>query len=453
MYRVVFTLFLFAVLVPQARADRPNIIYILLDDAGYGDLSCYGQSKFSTPNIDRLAAEGMKFTDHYSGSTVCAPTRCSLMTGLHTGHCFVRGNREVKPEGQSPMPADIVTLPRLLHQAGYTTGMFGKWGLGAPGSTSDPTMHFDSFFGYNCQREAHNYYPDHLWRNGTRVPLDGKTYAHDLIVENALEFVRTNKRGPFFCYMSVTIPHAAMQVPEDSMTEFRKKFAQFEDTIGKYAGPNVRNPVAGFAGMMTRLDRQVGELLALLKELDIDDNTLVMLSSDNGPHKEGGHQPDFFDSNGPLRGYKRDLYEGGIRVPLLARWPGRLKAGGASDLISAHWDMLPTFCELAGAKTPAGLDGISIVPTLLGNASEQRQHEALYWEFTERGRSQAARIGNWKGVRVDLKKNPNAPIELYDLSHDLGEEHNIADQHPEVVGKLKAVMQREHRDSATFPLF
>jgi len=453
MHRFLLTLICVAALTSQVRAEQPNIIYILLDDAGYGDLSCYGQRKFSTPNIDRLAIEGMKFTDHYSGSTVCAPTRCSLMTGLHTGHCLVRGNREVKPEGQSPMPADIVTIPRLLKQAGYRTGMFGKWGLGAPGSTSDPVAHFDSFFGYNCQREAHNYYPDHLWKDAERVPLDGKTYAHDLIVENALEFVRANKKGPFFCYMPMTIPHAAMHVPEDSMVSFRKKFAQFEDTIGKYAGPNVRNPVAGFAGMMTRLDRQVGELLALLEELDIDDNTLVMLSSDNGPHKEGGHQPDFFDSNGPLRGYKRDLYEGGIRTALLARWPGKVKAGSSSDLMSAHWDMLPTFCQLAGATTPPGLDGISMVPTLLGHAEEQARHEMLYWEFSERGRSQAARIGNWKGVRVELMKNPNAPIELYDLSNDLGEEHDIADQHPEVVSKLKAVLQREHTDSETFPLF
>ncbi len=453
MHRFLLTLAFLAALTATVRADQPNIIYILLDDAGYGDLSCYGQTKFATPNIDRLATEGMRFTDHYSGSTVCAPTRCSLMTGLHTGHCFVRGNREVKPEGQSPMPADIVTIPRLLKQAGYMTGMFGKWGLGAPGSTSDPVEHFNSFFGYNCQREAHNFYPNHLWKNDQRVPLDGRTYAHDLIVENALEFVRANKKGPFFCYMSVTIPHAAMQVPEDSMTEFRKKFAQFEDVIGKYAGTEVRNPVAGFAGMMTRLDRQVGELLALLKELDIDGNTLVMLSSDNGPHKEGGHQPDFFDSNGPLRGYKRDLYEGGIRVPLLARWPGKLKAGSTSDLISAHWDMLPTFCELAGATTPEGLDGVSIVPTLIGHPNEQTRHESLYWEFSERGRSQAARVGNWKGIRVDLKKNPDAPIELYDLSKDLGEEHDIADQHPEVVTKLKTVMQREHVDSESFPLF
>ncbi len=237
------------------------------------------------------------------------------------------------------------------------------------------------------------------------------------------------------------------------MAQFRKKFSQFEDVIGKYAGPDVRNPVAGFAGMMTRLDQQVGELLTLLKELDIDDNTLVMLSSDNGPHKEGGHQPDFFDSNGPLRGYKRDLYEGGIRAPLLARWPGKVKAGEVSGLVSAHWDMLPTFCELAGAKTPEGLDGISIVPSLFGHPEAQVQHETLYWEFSERGRSQAARVGNWKAVRVNLKQNPDAPIELYDLSKDIGEEHDIADKHPEIVSRLQAVLRREHVDSESFPLF
>ncbi len=375
------------------------------------------------------------------------------MTGLHTGHCFVRGNREVQPEGQSPMPADIVTIPRLLQDAGYATGMFGKWGLGAPGSASDPMKHFDSFFGFNCQRQAHNFYPDHLWNGTQRVELDGKTYSHDLIVEHALNFVRHNSKRPFFCYMSVTIPHAAMQVPEDSMAKFRKKFPQFENKIGKYAGTEVTNPIAGFAGMMTRLDQQVGELMSLLKQLDIDDKTLVMLSSDNGPHLEGGHDPEFFNSNGPLRGHKRDLYEGGIRAPLIARWPGKIDANTTTDLISAHWDMLPTFCELAGAETPRQLDGVSMVPTLLGNTAEQVQHEALYWEFPSRGSRQAVRMGKWKGVRLDLKKKPNAPIELYDLLQDIGETNNVASEHPEIVAQLKAIMKREHVGSETFPLF
>ena len=375
-------LFVLASASDAADAAKPNIIYILLDDAGYGDLSCYGQHRFATPNIDALASEGMKFTDHYSGSTVCAPTRCSLMTGMHTGHTYVRGNREVQPEGQAAMPADIVTIPRLLKKAGYTTGAFGKWGLGAPGSPSDPARHFDLFYGYNCQRQAHSYYPDHLWKNFDRVELDGKTYSANLIGDAALKFISDNKQGPFFAFLPVTIPHAAMHAPESYVAPFRKKFPQFEDKIGKYSGPPVKNPIAAFAGMMTLLDEQVGEILALLKQLGIEEDTLVMLTSDNGPHREGGHDPDFFDSNGPLKGYKRDLYEGGIRAPLLARWPGTIKPGSTSDHVSAHWDMLPTFCQLAGIDPPADVDGISMVAALKGEP--QLQHDYLYWEFYER---------------------------------------------------------------------
>ncbi|QDU97502.1 arylsulfatase [Lignipirellula cremea] len=439
--------------VSASAEERPNLVYILLDDAGYGDLSCYGQEKFQTPQMDRLAKEGMRFTDHYSGSTVCAPTRCSLMTGKHTGHTIVRGNREVKPEGQAPMPADTVTLPRLLHQAGYTTGMFGKWGLGAPGSPSDPAEHFDVFYGYNCQRQAHSYYPTHLWSNRERVELDGKTYSQDLIMAAALQFIRDNADRPFFCYLPVTVPHAAMHSPESAAAPFRKKWPQFEDVIGRYSGPQVQNPVAAFAGMMTHLDTQIGELLALLEKLKIDDKTLVMLSSDNGPHQEGGHDPEFFNSNGPFRGHKRDLYEGGIRAPLLARWPGKIAAGSTSALISAHWDILPTFCELAGATIPADTDGLSLVPTLLGNADQQPQHDYLYWEFGERGRSQAVRQGNWKGVRRNLKANPKAPLELYNLASDIGETTDVADKHPEIAAALLQLMQAAHVESETFPLF
>ena len=268
---VLLTLALSPSSLAAAEPEKPNIIYILLDDAGYGDLSCYGQKHFQTPNIDRLATEGMKFTDHYSGSTVCAPTRCCLMTGVHTGHSYVRGNREVQPEGQAAMPADIVTIPRLLREAGYVTGAFGKWGLGAPGSASDPAKHFDLFYGYNCQRQAHTYYPTHLWKNFEKVPLDGKTYSATLIGEAALDFVRDNKDKPFFAFLPVTIPHAAMHAPESYVEPFRKQFPQFEGKIGKYRGPAVKNPVAAFAGMMTLLDEQVGELLALLRELDLDE--------------------------------------------------------------------------------------------------------------------------------------------------------------------------------------
>lgn len=426
---------------------RPNIIYILLDDAGYGDLSCYGQQRFTTPHIDRLAAEGMRFTQHYSGSTVCAPTRCSLMTGLHTGHTWVRGNREVKPEGQSPMPADIVTIPRLLKDAGYATGAFGKWGLGAPASESDPARHFDRFYGYNCQREAHNYYPDHLWNNLERVELDGQTYSATLIFEQALQFVRDHRTESFFLYLPVTIPHAAMQAPEADVAPFRKQFAQFEDTIGRYAGTEVRNPVAAFAGMMTRLDNQVGSLMALLAEAGLDDNTLVLLSSDNGPHQEGGHQPEFFDSNGPLKGHKRDVYEGGIRAPLIARWPAKIAPGTTSDLVCAHWDMLPTFCELAGIDSPRSSDGISIVPTLTGQGG-QSLHEYLYWEFYERGGKRAVRFCNWKAVQQNLKDvNQADGVELYDLSQDAGEERDLADRHPELVRRALAYFRDAHTPS------
>lgn len=433
--------------VSAEAADRPNIVYILLDDAGYGDLSCYGQQKFRTPNIDRLAAEGMRFTQHYSGSTVCAPTRCSLMTGVHTGHSYVRGNREVKPEGQAAMPADIVTIPRLLKQVGYVTGAFGKWGLGAPASTSDPAEHFDLFYGYNCQREAHTYYPDHLWRNHERVSMDGETYSATVIMDEALQFVRDNREQPFFLFLPVTIPHAAMHAPEEYVAPWRKQFPQFENKIGKYSGPNVRNPIAAFAGMMTLLDDQVGDLMKLLQDLKLDENTLVMLSSDNGPHQEGGHDPVFFDSNGPLKGHKRDLYEGGIRAPLIARWPGKISAGRVSDHVSAHWDMLPTFCEIAGVEAPKSIDGISMLPELTGR-EEQPEHEVLYWEFYERGGKRAVRFGKWKAVQRNLKSvDQKDGVELYDLSQDVGEDQNVAQQHPDVVDQALKYFDECHSPS------
>jgi arylsulfatase A-like enzyme len=436
-----------ATLLLGAEGEKPNLVYLLLDDAGYGDLSCYGQQKFATPNMDRLAAEGLRFTQHYSGSTVCAPTRCCLMTGVHTGHSYVRGNREVRPEGQSPMPSDIVTLPRLLKQAGYMTGAFGKWGLGAPGSPSDPAHHFDVFFGYNCQREAHTYYPKHLWNNFEKVPLDGQTHSADVIMSEALEFVRANQEKPFFLFLPVTIPHAAMHATEEYLAPFRKKFPQFENKVGRYANTETKNPIAAFAGMMTQVDAHLGQLMQLLDELNLDDRTLVMLSSDNGPHKEGGHDPKFFDSNGPLRGHKRDLYEGGVRAPLIARWPGKIAEGNESAMISAHWDMLPTFCELAGVAVPQLVDGVSLVPELTGQSDKQRQHEYLYWEFYEQGGKRAARFGDWKAVQLNVNKDRNAPIELYFLPEDIGETNNVADDHPEVVARAIKIFADAHTPS------
>ena len=438
--------------VRPAPAVPTNIIYILLDDAGYGDLSCYGQKKFPTPNIDRLATEGIRFTQHYSGSTVCAPTRSVLMSGLHTGHTPVRGNKEIRPVGQHPIPSATFTIAEALKEAGYATGAFGKWGLGNPGSEGAPeNQGFDRFYGYNCQRNAHTYYPTWLFDNKKKITLDGKTYAHDPIMNEALKFIRTNAKKPFFCFMPVTIPHAAMHVPEKYAAPFRKKFPQFKDKIGRYAGPAVKNPAAMFAGMMTKLDEDVGRVIKLVKELGIDNNTLIMLSSDNGPHREGGHMPDFFDSNGPLKGYKRDLYEGGIRVPLIARWPGKIKPGSVSKHISAHWDIFPTFCELAGRKVPVKLDGISFLPALLGKG-EQKRHEYLYWEFHERSGARGVRFGQWKAVQRNLKKKDNPPIELYDLDNDLGETDDLAASNPAIIRKVRDFFRQAHSPSSIWKM-
>ena len=429
----------------------PNIIYILADDLGYGDLGCYGQKKFETPNIDRIAKTGIQFTQHYSGSTVCAPSRCALMTGLHTGHCQVRGNREVKPEGQAPMAPDTVTIPTVLKKAGYVSGMFGKWGLGAPGSTSDPAQFFDVVYGYNCQRQAHNFYPGHLWRNREKVVLDGETYSHDLILAAALQFIRDNQDRPFFCFLPVTIPHAAMQAPQSLHEKYRKQFPQFDKKIGKYAGTETVNPVAAFPAMVEHLDNGVGQIMDLLTTLGIQDETLVIFTSDNGPHREGGHQPDFWDSNGPLRGIKRDLYEGGIRAPFVACWPGHINPGTTSGHISAFWDMLPTFCELAGVPAPESIDGISMLPSMVGGV--QKNHEFLYWEYPQSGGAQAIRKGDYKAVRRNLMKNPDAEIELYNLKTDLAEERNLAEQHPAIVEEMSRLFKTSRVDSPTFKLF
>ena len=434
-----------------AEAKKPNIIYMLTDDLGYGDLSCYGQKKFTTPHIDRLATEGMTFTQHYSGSTVCAPSRCSLMTGLHTGHTQVRGNREIKPEGQASMAPDTLTLPRMLKKAGYTSGMFGKWGLGAPGSVSDPIKHFDRFYGYNCQRQSHTFYPKHLWSDDKKVALDGKTYSFDLIMDQAVAFIKENKEKPFFCYMSITIPHAAMHAPKDLHDKWREKYPQFENVIGLYShNTKVKNPIAAFPAMMEALDNRVGEVLDLLKELGIDDNTIVMFTSDNGPHEEGGHDPRFWGSSGPLTGTKRSLTEGGIRVPFLVRWPSTVEAGSRSDHQSAFWDMMPTFAELAGLDIPEETDGISIVPTLTGK--EQKTHPYLYWEFHERGGKQALRQGDWKLIRRNVGRQNNPPYLLYNLKDDLTEKKNLAGEYPEKVEALAKLMSSAREPNPTFLL-
>lgn len=432
-----------------AQNSKTNIIYILTDDMGYGDLSCYGQKKFQTPNVDRLAKEGMKFTRHYSGSTVCAPSRCSLLTGLHTGHAPIRGNKEHKPEGQLPMPEGTVTIPKMLKSAGYTTGMFGKWGLGYPGSSSDPLVHFDRFYGYNCQRMAHSFYPTHVWDDDKKVMLNRKVYSHDLIMDNAFEFIEKNSKEKklFFCYLSILIPHAAMHAPKELHDKYRKLYPQFEKRKNGYGYPTVTNPVAAFPAMMEHLDNGIGELLDLLKKLKIDENTIVCFTSDNGTHQEGGHDPNFWDSNGPLRGKKRDLYEGGIRVPFLVRWPKYVKPGTQSDHVSAFWDMMPTFAQIARMKAPKNSDGVSILPTLLGR--RQATHPYLYWEFGERTGDQAILKDKYKLIKKGHKRG-KLVTELFNLENDEGEKKNIAKQYPELVQELEALMNQARTKSDKF---
>jgi arylsulfatase A-like enzyme len=445
---------------------NPNIILLIADDAGYGDFSCYGQEKFQTPNVDRLAREGMLFTSHYAGSTVCAPSRSSLMTGEHTGHTFIRGNKEVKPEGQYPIPGDIKIMPEYMKEAGYVTGGFGKWGLGAPGSEGDPmNQGFDEWFGYNCQRLAHNYYPEYLWHNRDTFFLEENNrgregiFSFDLIHRKALEFIDNHSREPFFLFLPYTIPHAELLVPEDSIfSRFKGKFLE-TPYEGVDEGPNYRKgpygsqeaPHAAFAAMMVRLDLAVGDLLDKIDSLGIGNNTLFIFTSDNGPHLEGGADPDFFDSNGPYRGYKRDLYEGGIRVTCLGRWPERIESGTRSGHVSAFWDILPTLAEITDFTIPSSSDGISFLPVLTG-AVDQEKHDFVYWEFHEQGGKQAVRMGKWKGIRLGVKENRNAPIELYDLDRDPGESTNLAGQHPHVIDHLDSLMKKAHEPSEIFPL-
>jgi arylsulfatase A-like enzyme len=443
---------------------RPNIIFILADDLGYGDIGCYGQNKIETPYIDAMAGAGMRFTQFYAGTTVCAPSRASFMTGCHTGHTPVRGNREFKPEGQFPLPDTTRTIAKRLQGLGYHTADFGKWGLGYPGSTGVPNKQgFDIFFGYNCQAQAHNYYPDHLWQNDQRVDLnENKTgdaiYSADLIHGKALEYLRQRKPGPFFLFLSYTLPHAALSVPHDTVYDhYVQKF--HESPRDQAQTPHYEKaafepyPHAAYAAMVTRLDRYVGEIRTLLDSLGIARNTLLIFSSDNGPHKEGGNDPDFFDSNGPFKGIKRDLYEGGIREPFIACWPGKIPAGAVSQFVGAFWDLYPTFCEVAGAGVSAPIDGLSILPTLLGDTNHQHQHDYLYWEFHENGGRQAVRWGQWKAVRLHVHDHTEAPVELYDLSSDASEKTNVAAQHPDIVRKMISLMSEAHVTDKNWPLF
>ena len=448
-----FLIILFATFTLRAES-MPNIIYILADDLGYGDLSFLGQKHFKTPHIDQLAKDGMFFTNHYSGSTVCAPSRASLLTGLHTGHAPIRGNQEVLPEGQYPMEEDTYVIPKLLKAAGYTTGIFGKWGLGSPGSTSEPLkIGFDRFYGYNCQRIAHHYYPYFLWNdNAVEVLWDNfgmetGSYAPDLIHDRMLDFIKTNKKQPFFCYYAIIQPHAEMFAQERYMQKYRGKFLPESSFKGTDSGPNYRKFAYGsqpeahaaFAAMVHCIDDYVGDIVNKLETLGIQDNTMIVFTSDNGPHSEAGHDPEYFNSNGPYRGKKRDLYEGGIRVPMIVKWPSVVSANSRSDHVSAFWDVFPTLAEITYQSVPENIDGISFLPTLHGS-NEQEQHDYLYWEFHELKGRHAVRKGDWKGIRYNVSTHPNSPIELYNLSSDPGENINVADQYPSIAKDLNKVL-------------
>lgn len=446
----------------SARERGPNVIFILADDLGRAEVGAYGQEKIRTPSIDRIAAEGMKFTRFYAGSPVCAPSRCALLTGKHSGRGFVRDNREIQPEGQAPIPDSEVTLGEMFQARGYATAAIGKWGLGFPGSEGDPTNQgFDHFFGYNCQRLAHNYYPTYLWNDREKVALEGndggptgKQYSHDLMEVDALKWLRAHRDEPFFLFLPFTIPHLALQVPADSLAEYDGKLGEevpYDGKKGYFAHPK---PHAAYAAMVTRMDRTVGRVMDLLRELKLDDDTIVVFASDNGPTTDvGGADSEFFKSAGGLRGLKGSAFEGGIAVPLIVRWPGRVAAGSTSDFLGYFPDVAPTFMDLIGGSDalPAGLDGISFAPVLTGRPAERREHEFLYWEFPGYGGWQAVRTGRWKGVRQGMRKG-NLAIVLFDLDADPGESRDVAAGHPEVVAGIKAVMEREHVPSELFPL-
>jgi arylsulfatase A-like enzyme len=428
---------------------KPNVIYILADDAGIADFSCYGGTKINTPFVDQLAKEGMKFTQHYSGSTVCAPSRSCLMTGQHTSHTTVRGNKRI------PLTAEDVTVAQIMKKAGYITACIGKWGLGENESTGQPNKKgFNFFYGYLNQDRAHRYYPDYLWRNDQKEYFPNNStqrthYCHDLFTQEALDFIKQNKEKPFFLYLPYTIPHVDLDVPEDSMKPYYGKLGKETPFKGNgYRGHPT--PRACFAGMVSRMDRDIGRIIDLIKKLDLEKDTLIMFSSDNGATRAGGADPAFFKGNGRYRGIKRDLYEGGIRAPLIARWPGKIKAGSTTDHISAFWDILPTLADLTEQPVPNNIDGISMLPTLLGQSEKQQQHTYLYWEFYERGGRQAIRKGDWKAVRYNVNRNPNGKLELYNLKEDVSEKMNVAEKYPNVVNELNRLMKEARTESEYF---
>ncbi len=434
------------------RPRLPNIVFVMADDLGWNELGCYGQERIQTPNIDSLAEDGMRFTDCYSGSAVCAPARCNLMTGMHAGHAYIRSNFEVPdPEpgifgGQAPIPADTVTIAEALQERGYVTGCFGKWGLGPVGSSGDPlNQGFDRFFGYNCQRHAHNLYPkylvddrNHLRLEGNYRGMTGEQYGPRRIADEMLKWVRENRDRPFFLYYPTLIPHLPLQVPDEFLEPYQDMWPETPYTGDRYEIH--ATPKACYAGMISFMDAQVGRLMSLLQELDIDDNTIIFFTSDNGTTLLTDEvDVEFFNSVGPLRGLKGSLYEGGIRVPMVVRWHERVPAGTVSDHAAAHYDIPATLADLTGARMPA-TDGISILPTLLGREGGQQEHEYLFWDFSGYGGQLAVRMGPWKGVKQNLRQNPDAPLELYNLEEDIGEQNNVVNENPEIAARIEQIM-------------
>jgi arylsulfatase A-like enzyme len=444
------------------NAQRPNIILLLADDLGYAEIGCYGQQKIETPNIDRLAVNGIRFTQFYSGSTVCGPARCSFMTGLHTGHTAIRGNKQFAPEGQTPLPDSVTTIANLLQQNGYATAAFGKWGLGFNQNSGDPNKKgFDRFYGYNCQSLAHDYFPMYLWDNHTKIDLSvnkqhDSVYSASLIHQQALDYIRKAGEKPFFLYLPYTLPHGDVIGPKDELYKYyASKFNEAPLTgsqLKKRDHTVTAEPLphAQYAAMVGRLDRYVGEIVKLLEEKGLAKNTLIIFTSDNGPHRENGGDPDFFNSNGIFKGIKRDLYEGGIRVPFIAYWPGTIKPAVTTQ-IAALWDLYPSFLELAGIAGDGQQDGISMLPTLM-QQGKQKEHEYLYWEFHENDGRQALRWKKWKAVKLAVMKNAAAPVELYDLEKDPEEQLNLAGKKPRLVKKLSALLNKAHTPNPDWPL-
>ncbi len=453
----------------QQNSPLPNIIYIYADDLGVGDIGCYGQQYIKTPNIDRIAEEGIRFTQHYTGAPVSAPARCCLLTGKHAGNAYVRNNRELHDSsafrtGQLPLPDETVTIAELLKGKGYATGAIGKWGLGSIESSGNPNKQgFDFFYGYADQVHAHNHYPSFLWRDNEQDFLEnnvpsvhpkyekgkemdvqkeytkfmGTQYSLDLMTEEAIKFIDTNREKPFFLYIPYVVPHKALQVPGESLEMYEGVFDEEPYDGGNGYTPHPR-PLSAYAAMISRMDQRIGDILDHLLESGLDDNTIVMFSSDNGPAGGGGLDSRFFNSAAGLRGSKGQVYEGGIRVPFVARWPGKIPSGTVTDHISAQYDLMATLAELSGQKV-TDTDGISFLPTLLGKNTEQKQHEYLYWEFSERNQY-AIRIGDLKGVKSQSRWNPDNKWEVYDLMEDKQENKNIADEHPELIEKFEEII-------------